>query len=81
MHLHSNSDEQASSFQASGGFEVWVVQNLLQAGGQEGIYVLTVTNLGSKPVQAHNFFLDFGLRAGRLGQNLLWMGRLSQAWA
>ena len=57
------------------------MQNLLQAGGQEGIYVLTVTNLGSKPVQAHNFFLDFGLRAGRLGQNLLWMGRLSQAWA
>ena len=43
MHLH-NSDVQASSFQASGGFEVRVVQNLLRAGGQEGIYVLTGTN-------------------------------------
>ena len=75
MHLH-NSDEQASIFQASGGLEVRV-QNLLRAGGREGIYVPTGTNYGSKPVQAHNFFLDFGLRAGRLGQNLLWMGGLS----
>ena len=80
MHLH-NSDVQASSFQASGGLEVPVVQNLLWAGGREGIYVPTGTNYGSKPVQVHNFFLDFGLPAGRLGQNLLWMGGLSQAWA
>ena len=80
MHLH-NSDVQASSFQASGGFEVRVVQNLLRAGGREGIYVSTETNLDIKPFQAYNFFLDFGLRAGRLGQNLLSMGGLSQAWA
>ena len=73
MHLH-NSDVQASSFQASGGLEVRVVQNLLRAGGREGIYVPTGTNYGSKPVQVHNFFWILGFQ--RVG-----LGKICFGWA
>ena len=73
MHLH-NSDVQASSFQASGGLEIWVVQNLLRAGGQEGIYVLTGTNLDIKPFQAYNFLFILGFE--RVG-----LGKICFGWA
>ena len=73
MHLH-NSDVLAQSFQASGGFEVRVVQNLLRAGGREGIYVSTETNLDIKPFQAYNFLFILGFE--RVG-----LGKICFGWA
>ena len=72
MHLH-NSDVLAQSFQASGGFEVRVVQNLLQAGGQQGMYLQEPILLSSlfKPT---TFFWILGFE--RVG-----LGKLCFGWA